>query len=440
MKKIFSGLNTPGKERGKRNRVWYPYTRMKDPALFPCISSGSGARLTDTRGKEYIDAISSWWTNTHGHCHPHISEMIAKQVTRLDHVIFAGYTHMPAEILAERLIKKLPAGQEKIFFSDDGSTAVEVALKMAVNYWYNRNKPRWKFIAFLGGYHGDTFGAMSVSHRGIFTRPFNPLLFNAVFIDAPVKGKEERCINRMKSILSGKSSGIAAFIFEPLVQGAGGMVMYEPEPLNELLRLCRNKGVITIADEVMTGFGRSGKFFAVDYLREKPDIMCLSKGLTGGAMAMGITSCNGKIFNAFLSDDPAKTFFHGHSYTANPVACSAAIASLDMMDRQRTWKKIAIITKKNAAFAVKISGHKSIKDARSRGTILAIEVRTGNKTGYLNPFRDYAIRWFRKKGILIRPLGNVLYIMPPFCIESKDLQHVYGSIERFLDNHERLTG
>lgn len=366
--------------------------------------------------------------------------MIAKQVTRLDHVIFAGYTHMPAEILAERLIKKLPAGQEKIFFSDDGSTAVEVALKMAVNYWYNRNKPRWKFIAFLGGYHGDTFGAMSVSHRGIFTRPFNPLLFNAVFIDAPVKGKEERCINRMKSILSGKSSGIAAFIFEPLVQGAGGMVMYEPEPLNELLRLCRNKGVITIADEVMTGFGRSGKFFAVDYLREKPDIMCLSKGLTGGAMAMGITSCNGKIFNAFLSDDPAKTFFHGHSYTANPVACSAAIASLDMMDRQRTWKKIAIITKKNAAFAVKISGHKSIKDARSRGTILAIEVRTGNKTGYLNPFRDYAIRWFRKKGILIRPLGNVLYIMPPFCIESKDLQHVYGSIERFLDNHERLTG
>lgn len=409
--------------------IWHPYTQMKT-ALPPVpIVRGEGACLFDENGKRYIDAVSSWWVNIHGHAHPYIAQKITEQLARLEHVIFAGFTHPAAVELAERLLQILPSNQQKAFYSDNGSTAVEVAIKMCLQYWHNQNIERVKILAFKNAYHGDTFGAMAVSGRSAFTAAFDSLLFEVEFIDTP----DSSNIESLKSQVSDLKAELTCFIFEPLVQGASGMLMYEAKHLDELMAHCQKEGVLLIADEVFTGFGRTGKPFACEHVSVQPDIMCFSKGLTGGTMALGLTTCSQQIFDAFLSDDRLKTLFHGHSYTANPVACSAGLASLDLFLDPATQLNIDRIAEAHLQFAQKIKNHPKIRTTRQTGTILAMEWETGLDTSYFNSLRDRLYQYFLDAGIILRPLGNILYILPPYCITEDQLSYIYSKIESALD-------
>ncbi|HYE56159.1 MAG TPA: adenosylmethionine--8-amino-7-oxononanoate transaminase [Chitinophagaceae bacterium] len=393
-----------------RDAIWHPYTQMKlapDPLA---ITHAKGIYLHDAAGTSYIDAISSWWVNLHGHAHPYLAQKVYEQALRLEHVIFAGFTHQPAIELAERLLEILPQGMKKIFYSDNGSTAVEVALKMSIQYWKNKglHLQRKKILALTNSYHGDTFGAMSVSERGPFTMAFNEYLFEVEFIDAE------------KPAFAGNWDEIACFIYEPLVQGAGGMKMYPAETLNALLVKCRQHQVLCIADEVMTGFGRTGQLFASDHLRINPDIICLSKGLTGGMMALGVTACTAEVYDAFLSDDRTKTFFHGHSYTANPLACAAGNASLDLLLEKECMDNIRRIVQQHQNFAQQ----NPQLNVRVSGTILAFEIPV-EQGGYLNNIGATVHKKALQQGVLLRPLGNTVYIMPPYCITEDELEKVY---------------
>lgn len=409
--------------------IWHPYTQMQTAQPPIPIVRGKGACLYAEDGNEYIDAVSSWWVNIHGHSHPYIAQKVAEQLTKLEHVIFAGFTHEGAVELAERLLAILPSNQKKAFYSDNGSTAIEVAIKMCLQYWHNKGEQRTKIMAFKNAYHGDTFGAMSVSGRSAFTAAFDSLLFEVEFIDLPTADN----IGDLKSQISDLKFHLSCFIFEPLVQGSAGMIMYEAEYLDQLTAHCRNEGVLMIDDEVFTGFGRTGKNFACDHLQIQPDIMCFSKGLTGGTMAFGLTTCTTDIYNAFLSDDKMKTLFHGHSYTANPIACAAALASLDLFLDPATQQNIDRITQRHTDFAHKIKGHRSIKTTRQTGTILALEWETGDNTSYFSGLRDKLYNYFLAKGIILRPLGNVIYILPPYCITDNQLYYIYQTIEQALD-------
>nr|WP_067060636.1 adenosylmethionine--8-amino-7-oxononanoate transaminase [Mucilaginibacter sp. L294] len=409
--------------------IWHPYTQMQTAQPPIPIVRGEGTCLYTEDGTKYIDAISSWWVNIHGHSHPYIAKKIAEQLLQLEHVIFAGFTHPGAVELAERLLAILPSNQAKAFYSDNGSTAVEVAIKMCLQYWHNKGEQRKKIIAFKNAYHGDTFGAMSVSGRSAFTAAFDSLLFEVDFIDLP----DANNIESLKSQISDLKSQISSFIFEPLVQGSAGMIMYEAKYLDELMAHCRKEGVMLIADEVFTGFGRTGKAFACNHLQTQPDIMCFSKGLTGGTMAFGLTTCTQDIYNAFLSDDKMKTLFHGHSYTANPVACAAGLASLDLFLDASTQKNIDRIAARHTAFADKIKGHKSLKGTRQAGTILAMEWETGNNTSYFSGLRDKLYHYFLNAGIILRPLGNIIYILPPYCITDAELDYIYTTVEQALN-------
>lgn len=411
--------------------TWHPYTQMKTAAAAIAIVKGEGLYLIDEHRKRYMDAISSWWVNLHGHSHPYIAQKVSDQLHTLEHVLFAGFTHPPAIELAERLLAILPGQHKRIFYSDNGSTAVEAALKMALQYFYNQDIRRNGIIAFENAYHGDTFGSMSVSGRSVFTEPFRELLFETHAVPVPFPENREEVLSAFIKILD--KPGIAAFIYEPLVQGAAGMVMYDKETLDQMLVLCREKGVLLIADEVMTGFGRTGTLFASEHLSVKPDITCLSKGLTGGTLPLGVTSCTGGIYEAFLSDDKTKTFFHGHSFTANPLACTAALASLDLLEKASCREQISFITEAHKRFLEKITGHPSIKKASSLGTILSIEIDAG-RTSYLNNIRDYLYEFFLEKGILIRPLGNIIYLLPPYCITPDELEFIYDTCIFALDS------
>jgi adenosylmethionine---8-amino-7-oxononanoate aminotransferase len=410
--------------------VWHPFTQLKTAGLPIPIVKGDGVYLIDDKGNKYIDGISSWWVNVHGHCNPYLTKKIAEQLNTLEHAIFSGFTHEPAVQLAERLLKRLPNNQSKIFYSDNGSTAVEVALKMAFQYWSNISTPKTKVIAFENAYHGDTFGGMSVGARNAFNEPFSKLLFDVIHIPVPTSGKEFESLRAMEKAL--EQPDVSSFIFEPLIQGAGGMVMYSAYTLDKLIAMCKSKNVITIADEVMTGFGRTGKFFASDFLTNKPDIFCLSKGLTGGVMPLGVTSCAQFIYDAYISDDKMKTFFHGHSYTANPTACSAALASLDIFDLPETIDNIKRIENSHLDFLNKIKNNEKLLDIRQLGTIIAFEIKTEERTHYLNSLSEYISDFFLSRKIILRPLGNVVYILPPYCISDNELQLIYNSIEEFL--------
>lgn len=416
-------------ERDKKV-IWHPYTQMKDAQNPIPIVSGEGVYLFDENGNKYIDAVSSWWVNIHGHAHPYIAEKVSTQLKQLEHVIFAGFTHEPAVLLAERLLPLLPGKQDKIFYSDNGSTAVEVALKMCLQYWNNKgNTHKKKVLAFKDAYHGDTFGAMSVSGRSIFTNPFNDLLFDVEFIDLPNADN----IVELQTKISQIKNQLCCFIFEPLILGAGGMLMYEAKYLDELLKACVENDILTIADEVMTGFGRTGTYFACEQLTQKPDLFCLSKGLTGGTMPLGVTSCNEKIFKAFLSDDKLKTLYHGHSFTANPVACAASLASLDILLADETLANIKRVEAKHHEFFEQIKNHPKVRTLRQTGTIIVIEWETGNDTSYLSGLRDQLYNYFLDKGIILRPLGNIIYILPPYVISNDDLAYIYTSIQQALD-------
>lgn len=407
--------------------IWHPYTQMKNALPHIPIVRGEGVYVFDENGKRYIDAVSSWWVNIHGHAHPHIAKKVAEQLNVLEHVIFAGFTHEPAVLLAERLLPILPGKQDKVFYTDNGSTAVEVALKMCLQYWDNKGKPKTRILAFKNAYHGDTFGAMSVSGRSIFTDAFNSLLFDVDFIDLP----NEDNISHLTSYIS-QLADTACFIFEPLILGSGGMLMYEAKYLDELIAACKQAGVLIIADEVMTGFGRTGTYFACEKLSNKPDIICLSKGLTGGTMPLGITTCTDEIFTAFLSEDKLKTLYHGHSFTANPIACVASLASLDILLQKETLANIKRIEAKHAAFLLEIKAYPKVKAVRQTGTIIAIEWETGNETSYLSNLRNLLYSYFLEKGIILRPLGNIIYILPPYIISDKDLDYIYEAIKSAL--------
>lgn len=409
--------------------IWHPYTQMQTAGLPVSIVRGEGACLYDENGKEYIDAVSSWWVNLYGHAHPYIAKKIGEQLQKLEHVIFAGFTHEPAVELAERLLEIIPDNQKRVFYSDNGSTAVEVAIKMCLQYWRNKGETRTKMMAFKNAYHGDTFGAMAVSGRSAFTAAFDNLLFDVEFIDLPTKEN----INYLKSKISDLRSNTACFIFEPLVQGSAGMIMYEAEWLDELVKHCKQEGVLTIDDEVFTGFGRTGKPFACNYLEAQPDIMCFSKGITGGTMAFGVTTCTSDIYNAFLSEDKMKTLFHGHSYTANPIACTAALASMDLFISEETPANIQRIKEQHSQFKIKVAGHHKVRAVRQTGTIMAIEWETDNATSYLSPLRDRLYKYFLDAGIILRPLGNIIYILPPYCITNQQLNYIYSKIFNALN-------
>jgi adenosylmethionine-8-amino-7-oxononanoate aminotransferase len=417
--------------------IWHPYTQHKNMLPPIPITKGEGALLFDEKNNSYIDAISSWWVNIHGHAHPYIAEKIFEQAKKLEQVIFTGFTHEPAVQLAERLLKILPGNFSKIFYSDNGSTAVEVAIKMAIQYWRNllgvgsrESGVRKKILAFKNSYHGDTFGAMSISDRSIFTFPFQDYLFDVIFVDAPTKEN----IHETKKTIHAHSDEIAAFIYEPLLQGAGGMLMYEAKLLDELISEAKSNQIICIADEVLTGFGRTGKLFANDYLQEKPDIICLSKGLTGGTMALSVTAATQKIFNAFISDDKTKTFFHGHSFTANPIACAASLASLDLLETKECMNNIEKIVEAQKEFRTTLQTviHSvQIKNIRQLGTITAFEIDDGND-GYLNNISATITEQALQSGIYLRPLGNTVYIMPPYCITTEQLKMVHDFLLNLL--------
>ena len=417
-------------ERDKKV-IWHPYTQMKGALPQIPIVRGEGVYLIDEQGNRYIDAVSSWWVNIHGHANAYIAAKVSLQLSQLEHVIFAGFTHEPAVLLAERLLPLLPGQQEKVFYSDNGSTAVEVALKMCFQYWSNKgNSQRKKVLAFKDAYHGDTFGAMSVSGRSIFTNPFNELLFDVEFIDLPNADN----ISHLTAHISNLKSKLCCFIFEPLILGAGGMQMYEAKYLDELIAICQENEILCIADEVMTGFGRTGTYFACEQLNAKPDLFCLSKGLTGGTMPLGITTCNTKIFEAFLSDDKLKTLYHGHSFTANPVACVASLASLDILLDDKTLANIKRIEEQHSLFRAQIANHPKVKTSRQTGTIIAIEWETGESTTYLSSLRDKLYTYFLNKGIVLRPLGNIVYILPPYIITNEELAYIYSTIIQALDD------
>jgi len=443
--------------------IWHPYTQMKTADLPIPIIRGEGVYLFDDSGNKYIDAISSWWVNLHGHAHPYLAEKLYQQSKKLEHVMFAGFTHEPAIQLAERLLPLLPGNIKKLFYSDNGSTAVEVALKMAIQFWKNRGKgtrhkvqgtsqgsrskaqeetvrrgpsdrgpsDRNKIIALKNSYHGDTFGSMSVSERGIFTLPFQDYLFEVEFIDVP----NEENISSLKKRIEELKSQACCFIYEPLLQGAGGMKMYEATHLNELIKSCKRAEIVCIADEVMTGFYRTGKMFASEYVDEKPDIICLSKGITGGMLALGATACTQEIFDAFLSEDRMKTFFHGHSYTANPLTCAVANASLDLLEVGEFRFQIDQIIRLHKTYPTPLAIRTSrlhTKNLRTLGTVLAFEVETDEKDAYLNTIGKVIAKKALEAGVLLRPLGNTVYFMPPYCISKQELERVYIVTQEIL--------
>jgi adenosylmethionine---8-amino-7-oxononanoate aminotransferase len=417
-------------ERDQKH-LWHPYTQHKTAQLPVAIVKGEGALLWDENGKEYIDAIASWWVNPYGHSNLFIANAIYKQLTTLEHVLFGGFTHEPAILLSEKLMAILPTNQKKIFFSDNGSTAVEVAIKVAFQYFFNKGEKKTTLIAFENAFHGDTFAAMAASGISFFTEAFQDAMIDVVRIPVPIKGQEENSFAALRNAISKKE--VAAFIFEPLVQGAAGMVMYEPDALDELISICQEKNILTIADEVMTGFGKTGKTFACDYLQKKPDMMCLSKALTGGTIPMAITTFTQELFNGFYNDAINKALFHGHTFTANPTGCAAALASLELLQTNEIQENINRINQSHLEFQKQIENHSKVKTTRVLGVIFALEIKTENHENYYGAMRNKLYDFFIENGIVIRPVGNIIYILPPYIITEKQLEKVYQVVEKAIE-------
>jgi len=420
-----------------QSHVWHPYTPgISGKELL--IERAEGEFLYTADGRKIVDCISSWWVNTHGHAHPYIANAIGKQAHKLEQVIFAGFTHAPAETLANRLLPFLPGKMEKVFYSDTGSTAVEVAIKMALQYFHIQDSPRRRIVALRNAYHGDTFGAMAVGERGPFSAAFKDHLFDVSFIDPPYSHYQDGTsapdqsfhLAQAKEILS--QPDVAAIIAEPLLQGAGGMLMYPEEWLESVFEIASEHGVLTIADEVFTGFYRTGKPFATSGLTYSPDIICLSKGLTAGFLPMGVTAANEKVVKPFHENSYARTFYHGHSFTANPLACAAAIASLDLIEEAGFPEKVALIAELQRIFARKVHAEYPMLEARHLGTVFAQTLKAADGLDYTHPLRHKIYAWFMEKDILLRPIGNVMYMVPPYCMESDQLEKVHDAILEFL--------
>ena len=412
-----------------KKHLWHPLTQHQLHPEHLAIKSAKGALLHDYNGNEYIDAIASWYTCMYGHCNDYITKKVYHQMQQLDHVVFTGFTHEPAVKLAAELIKILPNNQQKLFFSDNGSTSVDVAIKMALQYHFNKGNKRKKLIAFEDGFHGDTFGAMSVSGLSIYNGPFEDFFLDVQRIPVPNKENIDQVKNTLIKLIS--ENNIAAFVYEPLVQGAAAMKMHEAKHLDELLKIAKKNEVITIADEVMTGFGKTGKNFASEYMSQLPDIICLSKALTGGLVPMAITSCSKDIYNAFLSPKMENGFFHGHTYSANPTSCTAALASIELLNSKEIQENIKMISASHKQFNSKVKDHPKVKSTRQQGIIFALDLNV--KTERYGDLRYRLFDFFMKKGVYLRPLGNTIYILAPYVITKKQLAKIYSAIEESFE-------
>ena len=423
-------------------KIWHPFTQTHlDPEPLQVVRA-QGTHLYTADGHQIIDAISSWWVNLHGHCHPRIANAVAAQAGKLDHVLLAGFSHPSVEQLTDKLRRIVPSALANVFYSDDGSTAVEIALKLAVQYWQNRGCPgKREIVALEHAYHGDTVGAMSVSADSGFTSPFSRLRFpvhrvhSAYCLRCPVGRKRASCdidcIESLKNLLEQSSDKLAALIIEPLLQGAGGMITHPREFLERIRALCSEHDVLLIADEVLTGFGRCGKMFACNMAGVVPDLMCLSKGITGGFLPMGATLCTDAIHQEFTGE--GRSFFHGHSYTGNPLACAAAVANLEIFETEDVFARIDAIAVQHAERLPRLANHPRVAEVRQIGTIAAIELKADD-AGYFSTLKPRLYRFFLERGVLLRPLGHVSYILPPYCISRDDIHYVYEVIEEALEN------
>ncbi|WP_137134837.1 adenosylmethionine--8-amino-7-oxononanoate transaminase [Rhizobium sp. FKY42] len=414
--------------------IWHPFTQHALEPAFQKIAATDGAYLIEESGRRVLDAISSWWVITHGHRHPLIMQAIRHAVDRYDQVIFAEYSHEPAEELAKGLVKLAPQGLNHVFYSDSGSTAVEVALKMALGTFHNRGEKRSRIIVMEHSYHGDTIGTMSMGERGVFNAAYEPLLFGVDVIPFPEAGGEQEVLDSLEGLC--RSGQTAALLVEPLVLGAGGMRMYPPQLLARFREITRHYGVFLIADEVMTGWGRTGTLLACEQAQITPDILCLSKGITGGALPLAATLATSEIFEAHYSTDRRKTFFHSSSYTANPIACAAAVANLDIWKSEPVLDRIRTVEDLHRHRLWQLEGNARIADLRQMGTIAVVELAVP-AGGYLSNVGPKLRRFFRERGVLIRPLGNVIYLMPPYCVTQADLDLAYNVISEGIEQLAR---
>lgn len=409
--------------------IWHPLTQHKQHPNSIAIIKAKGAILTDETGKEYIDGIASWYTCMYGHCNDYIIEKVKKQMGKLDQVVFSGFTHEPAIKLAEQLMSILPENQHKLFFSDNGSTSTEIAIKMALQYHFNLGVKKNTIIAFEEGFHGDTFGAMSVSGLSVYNGPFEEFFLDVKRIPVPTGENNEEVLRQLIGLI--ENNNVAGFIYEPLVQGAAAMKMHDRNGLDVLIEYCKENNVITIADEVMTGFGKTGRYFASHYLENQPDIVCMSKALTAGVVPMAITSCSQIIYDAFYDDDISKGLFHGHTYTANPTSCTAALAGLELLQSEEIQQDIQRIIKSHKKFDEHIGTHPKVLSTRQCGIIYALDVDV--KVDRYGDLRDKMFNYFMENGVFLRPLGNTIYIQAPYVISNDQLQKIYTVIEELLN-------
>lgn len=405
--------------------VWHPFTQHAIAPAPISVSRAEGARLWSTDGRAIIDAISSWWVVTHGHCHPHIMAAIRDQADKLDQVIFAGFTHEPAERLARALIELTPSGLTRVFFSDSGSTAVEVALKMALGHFHNLGQKRTRILALEHAYHGDTVGTMAAGARGVFNAAYHPLLYDVTRIPFPAAGLEQATFDAIDDVC--RKGDVAALIIEPLILGAGGMLIYSATALAEMARIARHHGALVIADEVMTGWGRTGTLFACEQADLTPDLLCTAKGLTGGAIPLAATLASEEIFASHYSTDRARTFFHSSSYTANPIACAAALANIEIWRDEPVMERIAALCELQQRHLATLGNNERFAKLRRIGTIAALDIEVSDG-GYLAGIGPALQREALARDVLLRPLGNTVYVMPPYCISSDDLDQVYRAL------------
>lgn len=414
-------------ERDKKH-LWHPLTQHQLHPDHIAITKAKDCILYDENDNEYIDGIASWYTCMYGHCNTYITGKVFNQMQTLDQVVFSGFTHEPAIKLSEALIKILPNNQNKLFFSDNGSTSVEIGIKMALQYHFNKGEKRSTLIAFEDGFHGDTFGAMSVSGLSIYNGPFEDFFLDVKRIPTPNSKNHDAILEQLNTLV--KNNTIAGFVYEPLVQGAAAMKMHDADGLNEILNFCKQNNIITVADEVMTGFGKTGKHFASDYIETKPDIMCLSKALTAGLLPMAITSCSQDIYEAFLSNEISKGLFHGHTYSANPLACTAALAGIELLQTEKIQTNIKRITASHKTFNNHIKSNPKVKATRQIGVIFALDLNI--EMDRYGDLRYKLFNFFMENGVCLRPLGHTIYILPPYVITPKELEKIYSVIENAL--------
>jgi adenosylmethionine-8-amino-7-oxononanoate aminotransferase len=428
-------MNLPKRDR---DIIWHPFTQEKTAKLPVAIQKAKGAYVYDEDGNSYLDLISSWWVNLHGHGNTKIASSIYKQALELDHIIFAGFTHEPAVTLCEKIQTILPRTLKRFFFSDNGSTSVEIALKMAYQFWFNQGqKERSLFLSFDGGFHGETFGSMSVGIKSGFHTQFSKLLFEVRNIPFPetwdddknVEKKENEAFAALDLLLEKEGRNFVAIILEPIVQGASGMRMCRPAFITKVIKRVREYNILVIFDEVMTGFGRTGRTFALEQTNVTPDFLCLSKGITGGVLPLALTITTEKIYNAFLSDDWHHAFAHGHSYTANPISCAAAITSLEILQSQFTQKSIQDINDSHIQginYLKDVCSH--IKNTRITGTIAAFDVVTDKN------LNQELKTEFLKQGLLLRPLNNTVYLLPSYITTKDELKTSYKKIASIINS------